>query len=469
MSARLLWRTRGLLTKGRTCAARHQQYRCQCNGTSASSNDAVTATLPTNSVDGVGANYNTNGKGSVVSMNEIELSLPDGMILRGQRWTHCQKQQQQQLGAGDGPNTNSSNNNDNDIIGIGTTPRKQRSPKTTKILALHGWLDNCRSFHYLAPKLLEKFQQNHSDKSKDETEAVEIVAIDFQGHGLSDHKPLDGPTLVMSEGAYYIAAIIDALGWGSYAAGDDANDDANDDGKVALIGHSMGGGMAITYAGVFPEQISKVVMIDMYGPEPGNPKDARKHIRSHVTQRRSPSMGGPNGRPHVLYPSLERAIERRQKGARIMVRGSTRSSGNDDDDDDDDNQYLSVEAATEMVTRSMAPVYDDDGIQGFKFHHDTRMLWPTLQYMTKEQIQSIMEAVECPVCILDAKDGYPFAQDRIDRTIQTLEPQTYKVLPGSHHLHADPDTADAVVDAVHEFFFCNGRRNDDGDGDDDGQ
>jgi len=374
-------------------------------------------------------------------MNEIELSLADGMVLRGQRWTNCQEQQQQP-GAGDGPNTNSSNND----IGIDTKPRKQLSPKTTKILALHGWLDNCRSFHYLAPKLLEKFHQNHPDKSKDktETEAVEIVAIDFQGHGLSDHKPLGGPTLVMSEGAYYIAEIIDVLGWGA------AGDDGGDDGKVALIGHSMGGSMAITYAGVFPEQISRVVMIDMYGPEPGNPKDARKHIRSHVTQRRLASMGGPNGRPHVLYPSLERAIERRQKGARMMVRGSTRSSG---DDDDDNNQYLSVEAATELVTRSMAPVNDDDGIQGFKFHHDTRMLWPTLQYMTKEQIRSIMEAVECPVCILDAKDGYPFAQDRIDRTIQTLEPQIYKVLPGSHHLHADPDTADAVVDTVHEFFF----------------
>jgi pimeloyl-ACP methyl ester carboxylesterase len=449
-----------VVSKGRAFTA--YQHRWQCNG-SASNNDAPgqqattaeksTATLPTNSVDGVEG----------VSMNEIELSLADGIVVRGQRWTHCQKQQQQQPGAGDGPNTNS-NKIDNDI----DTKTRKLSPKTTKILALHGWLDNCRSFHYLAPKLLEKFQQNNPGKS--ETEAVEIVAIDIPGHGLSSHKPLDGPTLVMSEGAYYIAEVIDALGWGAADADADADYDydANDDGKVALIGHSMGGGMAITYAGVFPEQILRVVMIDMYGPEPGNPKDARKHIRSHVSQRRLSSMGGPKGRPHVLYPSLERAIERRQKGAKMMVRG-TRSG--------DDDQYLSVEAATELVTRSMAPVYeqsndddDDDSsggggsIQGFKFQHDARMLWPTLQYMTVEQIQSIMEAVECPVCILDAKDGYPFAQDRIDRTIMALEPQIYKVLPGSHHLHADPDTADAVVDAVHEFFFGNGS-----DGGDDGQ
>ena len=63
-----------------------------------------------------------------------------------------------------------------------------------------------------------------------------------------------------------------------------------------------------------------------------------------------------------------------------------------------------------------------------------------------------MEGVECPVCILAAKDGYPFAKDRIDRFVSALKPETYKILPGSHHLHADPDTADAVVDEICNFI-----------------
>jgi len=220
------------------------------------------------------------------------------------------------------------------------------------------------------------------------------------------------------------------------------NSDSKDDEKVALIGHSMGGGMAITYAGVFPDQVSKVVSLDIYGPEPASPRNAVAHIRSHVTQRR---MGK---RPPTLYPSLERAIERRQKAATLALGG---------------HQYLSRMAATELVSRSIEPVYNDDdcGVRGYQFRHDMRLMWPSLQYLTTEQIQSILDKVDCPVCLLAAHDGYPFARDRIDRVLKALKPQIYEILPGSHHLHADPESADAVVDQVYEFF-CHDGGSDDG-------
>ena len=431
MSARLLW-TKGLLSPGRIL----QQQQLRGLGRQrlrflfATSNDAVSIVKTDNRRNNTSMSMNMNTSNTLngVSVSEIELSLADGMTLKGQRWIY--QQQQLQPKDDESPDEN-----------------KKTQPKTTtktetKILALHGWLDNCRSFHYLAPRLIEKLQE-HGE--------AELVAIDFPGHGWSSHRPLDGPTIVLSEGAYYIAEIIDALGWG---------DDVNND-KVALIGHSMGGGMAITFAGAFPEQVSKVVSIDMYGPEPGKPENAAANIRSHVTQRRS-SMG-PKGRPHSLYPSLERAIERRQKSAQMAPGG---------------NQYLSLEAATELVTRSTFAVYkneeyvddnnEDDNengnnIKGYRFRHDTRMLWPSLQYLTAEQIESIMKGVECPVCILAAEDGYPFAQERIDRAIENLKPEIYKILPGSHHLHADPDTADALVDAIYDFF----RGSDDDDDNDD--
>jgi len=216
-----------------------------------------------------------------------------------------------------------------------------------------------------------------------------------------------------------------------------------------LIGHSMGGGMAITYAGVFPEKVSRLVSLDMYGPEPGKPEDAAKAIRSHVIQRRG--SNGPRGRSHFLYPSLERAIERRQKAATLNPGG---------------NQYLSLEAATELVTRSTEAVCDGDGredgergtgTKGYRYRHDARLMWPSLQYLTAEQIDAIMSGIQCPVCILAAEDGYPFANDRIRRAVDKLKPEVLETLPGSHHLHADPDTADAVVDRVYDFFVGGNR------------
>ena len=370
-----------------------------------------------------------------VSATEIELSLTDGIIVRGQRWTHCNhSQKEHQTAAAD-----IDENPGQQAASVTTTT----NPNTTRILALHGWLDNCRSFYCLAPRLIEKLGTQ-----------VEIIAIDLPGHGRSSHRPIDGPTTVLSEGAYYIAEILDVLGWGGGTKSigsnkDKINKNNEDETKVTLIGHSMGGGMAVTYAGVFPEQIESVVSLDMFGPEPGKPQDAAAQIRSHVVQRRG---FGPSGRPHFLYPSLERAIERRVKAAQMAPGG---------------HQYLSLEASTELVTRSTMPVYDtasddDDGDKddetipkGYRFRHDARMMWPSLQYLTAEQIESILERVDCRVCLLAAEDGYPFPQERIDRALAHLEPEMYEVLPGSHHFHADPDTAGAVVDKICEFFGGN--------------
>lgn len=358
-----------------------------------------------------------------VSMNEINLRMDDGMHIQGQHFFYTAM-------------ANNCNNEEQDRLNnkAATKARNYQQQPSLKILALHGWLDNCRSFHYLAPRLIERFEGN-----------AELVAVDLPGHGWSSHRSIDGPLTVLSEGAYYVAEILHKLGW------DNENNDNNSgekqknssSDKVALLGHSMGGGMAITYGGIFPNQISHAILIDIYGPEPKKESNTAASIRNHVTQRRS---SGPNGRRHIFYPTLERCIQARQKSAV-------------------GNQYISLQAATEIATRATVAVkknknhtYNDDRDDcggdplGYKFRHDTRLLWPSLQYFSRDQIKYIMKEVTCHVCIIKAEDGYPFSKERIDDAIQNLNPTVHKVLPGSHHLHADPETADAVLDTIYDFL-----------------
>lgn len=66
---------------------------------------------------------------------------------------------------------------------------------TKKILCLHGWLDNAASFNRLAPLLLDS-EQEHQKKP------MEILALDFPGHGLSGHKSVDGPPQLLAEVSY---------------------------------------------------------------------------------------------------------------------------------------------------------------------------------------------------------------------------------------------------------------------------
>ena len=66
---------------------------------------------------------------------------------------------------------------------------------TKKILCLHGWLDNAASFNRLAPLLLDSFPVSDEQQQQ----PMEILALDFPGHGLSGHKSVDGPPQLLAE------------------------------------------------------------------------------------------------------------------------------------------------------------------------------------------------------------------------------------------------------------------------------
>lgn len=105
-------------------------------------------------------------------------------------------------------------------------------------LALHGFMDNCNTFDPLfenIPKqVLEKFT---------------IYAIDLPGHGLSCHKPISEMSMMDTSYLQDLCRIIYKLGWK----------------KMNFIGHSMGGNLALKYAGLYPEKVVSVFTIESVG------------------------------------------------------------------------------------------------------------------------------------------------------------------------------------------------------------
>jgi pimeloyl-ACP methyl ester carboxylesterase len=73
-----------------------------------------------------------------------------------------------------------------------------------------------------------------------------VVAVDWPGYGESD-SPADAPTM-----EYYVAVLGDVL-------------DALDESRVHLVGESMGGGVALTYALDDPERVATLTLVDAYG------------------------------------------------------------------------------------------------------------------------------------------------------------------------------------------------------------
>ncbi|CAG2108133.1 unnamed protein product [Medioppia subpectinata] len=103
-----------------------------------------------------------------------------------------------------------------------------------KILALHGWQDNCGSFDRLIPLL---------------PDSVYVLAPDLPGHGLSSHLP-DGCPYSDIAFVMEIKRIVNHLNWSSFS----------------ILGHSMGAMLAILYSSIYPQSVVKVISIDIVKP-----------------------------------------------------------------------------------------------------------------------------------------------------------------------------------------------------------
>ena len=327
-------------------------------------------------------------------VTELLLKCSDGMTIAGQLWKHPSA-----------PST-----------------RQVTSENPERILCLHGWMDNCRSFHYLAPRIVQA--RPH----------VELVALDFPGHGMSGHKSKDGPPSLLSELAYYVAEAVQELDWVPRAgdATKNNNEETNRPSTFTIIGHSMGAAVGCVYSAAFPEQVDRLVLVEGAGPLARKSDDISKHVRQHVQRRLD---GNTNPREPRVYPSLEKAVQTRCFTAKNFP----------------GNQWLSTEAATEMVLRGSIPVEGGDG-SARQFRHDPRLQWPSLQYFSPEQVHAVYDEIQCPTALILAEDGWPFDEERSQNTLDRLKPIVNRTLPGSHHFHADPDSAELVAEEVISFL-----------------
>jgi pimeloyl-ACP methyl ester carboxylesterase len=242
---------------------------------------------------------------------------------------------------------------------------------------------------------------------------LDIVALDFPGHGQSSHKSLDGPSIVLADFVYYVYDALRRLEWETES--------------VIMIGHSMGSAVALMFAAAFP--LGKLIMLDSLGPQAKSANEVSKGIRAHIQARI-------RGKPHCsVYPNLDTAIETRCLTAKAFP----------------GNQYINKETATALVERASF-IREDDQLE---FRHDQRLKWPSLLSLTDSQLDQIyrdVASLPTQTCVLIARDGMPFPSESIQRLKDLLQPKFFESLPGSHHFHADPDSSDAVVGAIVRFL-----------------
>lgn len=144
------------------------------------------------------------------------------------------------------------------------------------VIALHGWLDNCASFDYLAPLL----------------EGCDVVCLDGAGHARSDWRNHLGAYNIWQDIAE-LFAVADQLGWREFS----------------VIGHSRGAMVAFLAAGTFPERISHLVMIEGACPRVAEAESAAANLAESIRLIKACMQ-----RPRNIYGSFDKAVAARERG-----------------------------------------------------------------------------------------------------------------------------------------------------------
>ena len=287
---------------------------------------------------------------------------------------------------------------------------------TLKVIALHGWLDNAYSFlplfeHWKAyPELFSAYS------------SVECVAVDFAGHGLSDWRP-EGGYYYYLESVRDIVHLVDTLGWSQFT----------------LLGHSLGAGVALVLAGLFPERIEKLIALEGIGPHLSLPEKSwilqmrqllaqeKKRLQLSDHKMGHPKADDPKADdPKVDDPKVDdpaRAEKKKSGYASVDDAVNARIKGNV-------TGVIDQHAVHLLCRRGLMQVD-----QRWVWRTDPRLLWPSPVRFQEEQVLALFQCITAPVLVILAKDSHLMRQSYLAERLQALQKLSYLTFAGDHHFH----------------------------------
>lgn len=215
------------------------------------------------------------------------------------------------------------------------------------LVLVHGGRDHCRSWDWVARALRDRYH---------------VLAPDLRGHG--DSEWVRGAPY--AEADYFVD--LDQLLHQKAAF------------PVTLIGHSLGGGIVLRYAGVYPERVCKVVSVEGWTPPPSLKRellDAPLHERlAHWAAEVREAAG----RTPRRYQSLAEAEQRMRR----------------------ENPHLSSEQARHLTIHGTNQ--NEDGTYSWKFDHRGRMFSPGR--LREQDSHELWKRIRCPTLLVRGNESW---------------------------------------------------------------
>jgi len=258
------------------------------------------------------------------------------------------------------------------------------------VLCLHGFLDQGASWQPVAEQLAGA--------------GYRVVAPDLRGHGRSSHLPA-GVHYDVADSLADIEALRRYLGRSSFV----------------LVGHSFGASLAALYAGLRPEAVERLVLVEPVSFADATAPERVSSLMAHLERRVNGRNGhNGNGGP-VRLPDLATAAER----MRAIHVG------------------LPPGLAFELAQRATRAVPEG----GLIWCHDPALLDPLARSFDGETFSELVARIRAPVTILQGTGSDHTSADRVwTHTIRRRASWSIVVAPGGHNLHleASAEVASAV-------------------------
>lgn len=221
------------------------------------------------------------------------------------------------------------------------------NPEAPTLILQHGGRDHARSWDWVAKELRKDWH---------------VIAPDLRGHGDSAWSP---------DGAYMLPYMVQDMAQLIHQL---------DSEQVSIISHSFGGAISLRYAGLYPEKVRRLVVIEGLGwaPRPPGPTPAEKLAKDWlewISARRELS-----GRTPRRYPSIQAALERMQA----------------------ENAHLSADQARHLTVHGVSR--NEDGTFSWKFDNYIRLNPPV--DLTPEDLHTLWGRITCPTLLCVGRDSW---------------------------------------------------------------
>jgi pimeloyl-ACP methyl ester carboxylesterase len=253
------------------------------------------------------------------------------------------------------------------------------NPDKPPLLMLHGGRDHCRNWDWTAAALRDDWH---------------VIAPDLRGHG--DSQWSTDANYTMAGYVYDLAQLIHQQRLA----------------PVTIVAHSLGGNVTLRYAGIYPETIARLVIIEGLGPGPARLAEyAAKTIVTRFDEwiREQRVLAG---RLPRRYATIEDAFKRMQE----------------------ENPHLTADQARHLTVHGANQ--NEDGTYSWKFDNYVRAFPP--YDMSRRDIQLLWSRIGCPTLLLHGTEsrwaGNP-AED--GRAAHFPDARVVGVERAGHWLHHD--------------------------------